>query len=101
MGGGDGASCLAALLPRCLFFATAPGCHAVAPCDGRGHPFMSLPTFPLCWACARAPQVLGMVGLVTEGAKEQENFQSRMDKEAELAARVAAKKAAKAAEGKK
>jgi len=40
---------------------------------------------------------LGMYGLVAEGAKEDDNFNLRMDKEAAIKAKVAAKKAAKAA----
>jgi hypothetical protein len=41
--------------------------------------------------------VLGMVGLVTEGAASDDDFQVRMDRERDLAAKVAAKKAAKGA----
>ena len=45
-------------------------------------------------------QVYGMVGLVVEGASSDEDFQARMDKEKELQAKLEAKKAAKAKEGK-
>lgn len=39
--------------------------------------------------------VLGMVGLVVEGAKSDEDFDLRMKKEKEIAEKVAAKKRAK------
>lgn len=38
---------------------------------------------------------LGVVGFVAEGIKEEDNYQVRMDREKELLAKVAAKKAAK------
>jgi hypothetical protein len=41
-----------------------------------------------------------MVGMVVEGAASEEDFQARMDKEKELLAKLAAKKAAKSAQGK-
>lgn len=43
---------------------------------------------------------LGVVGFVAEGIKEEDNFNVRMDREKELLAKVAAKKAAKEAAAK-
>lgn len=43
---------------------------------------------------------LGVVGFVAEGIKEEDDFKVRMEREKELLAKVAAKKAAKAAAGK-